>query len=45
MITMPLTDRFIETEAVRLTGGRAEHEVWQAIKRAFSEREGWATPQ
>jgi len=39
--SIPLTDRFIETEAVKLTGGRAEQEVWQAVKAAFARRESF----
>lgn len=32
-------DFFLETEAIKLSGGRAEQEVWQAVKAAFAGRE------
>jgi len=38
MTSGPSTDFFIETEAVKLPGGRAE-EVWQAVKATCSGRE------
>ncbi|MBF6596251.1 MAG: NERD domain-containing protein [Thermaceae bacterium] len=37
----PISERFIETEAVGRSGEGAELEVWKALKLAFSKREGF----